>query len=181
VRLVDEAGQVFEMGADVGEGGHVDAPLGEIEVQTTGLMDGYWGAPEATDSAIRDGWFRTGDTGTFEAGHLRIVGRTSTDILKSAGYKIGAGEIEDVLSAAGLLREAAVVGLADPKWGEIVTAVIVPREGLDEATLIARLEAHCAGLLVDYKRPRRYVVVESLPRNALGKVQKASLKQTLFG
>jgi len=166
VRLVDESGH----GVPLGE-------PGEIEVRGDSLMDGYWGRPEATAAAFEDGWFKTGDTAVMDDGYVRIVGRTSTDIIKTGGFKVGAREVEDVVHASGLVTECAVLGTNDPKWGEVVLCVVVPRDGVDtDGDVVARLEVHCASWLVDYKRPRRYRVVEALPRNAMGKVQKAALK-----
>ncbi len=169
LRLVDEAGCEID--------GEKDGEIGEIEVITAGIMDGYWNAPEATAASFREGWFRTGDTGCLEGGALRIIGRTSTDIIKSGGYKIGAREIEDVLMASGMVAEVAVCGMPDPKWGQIVAAFVVPASTAaeDAARLEVELGAYCEARLVDYKRPRRFVCVTSLPRNALGKVQKAAL------
>lgn len=167
LRLVDEDGQPV-----------ADGVAGEIEVRGAGLMLGYWGRPEASAEAFREGWFRTGDTGIREGGYVRIVGRTSTDIIKTGGFKVGAREIEDVLMASGLLRECAVLGSADPKWGEVVLAVVVAREArADRAALAESLARHCERHLADYKRPRRFEWAEALPRNALGKVQKAALRK----
>lgn len=176
LRLVDEHG------ADAGTG------PGEIEVRSDGLMDGYWGRADATREAfraapdeastkegdLRSAWFRTGDTAVVDAGSWRILGRTSTDIIKSGGYKIGAGEIEDVLMASGRFAECAVLGVPDAKWGEVVGAVVVLREG--QAAVDAELVAHLERHLVDAKRPRRWAFVEALPRNAMGKVKKAELR-----
>ena len=168
VRLVDEVGSPVGVGEP-----------GEIEVRGDNLMAGYWGRPEATAASFRDGWFRTGDTAVLEKGdgdgYVRIVGRTSTDIIKTGGFKVGAREVEDVLMASGLVTECAVLGVEDARWGEVVAAVVVPG-GVD----LPALEAFAAQHLADYKRPRRFAVVEGLPRNALGKVQKAGLKG-LFG
>lgn len=162
VRLVEEADGVLRV-VEPGE-------PGEIEVRGDNLMVGYWGRPEATAASFRDGWFRTGDTAVLEDGYVRIVGRTSTDIIKTGGFKVGAREVEDVLMASGLVRECAVLGVEDERWGEVVAAVVVGLQVEVEA-----LESFAAAHLADYKRPRRYVLAESLPRNAMGKVQKAAL------
>ena len=158
----------------VGEGGDevADGELGEIEVRGAGLMAGYWGRPEATAQSMRGDWFKTGDTAVREDGYVRIVGRTSTDIIKTGGFKVGAREVEDVLMASGVLVECAVLGVPDPRWGEVVAAVIVPMGQVD----VAALEGWVADRLVDYKRPRRWSLVDALPRNALGKVQKPGLR-----
>ncbi len=161
----------------VNESGHEVAPgePGEIEVGGDSLMDGYWGRPEATAAAFGNGWFKTGDTAVMDDGYVRIVGRTSTDIIKTGGFKVGAREVEDVVLASGLVTECAVLGANDPKWGEVVLCVFVPRAGAADE-VVTQLAAHCASSLVDYKRPRRYRVVDALPRNAMGKVQKTALK-----
>lgn len=162
VRLVEEVDGVVRV-VEPGE-------PGEIEVRGDSLMAGYWGRPEATAASFRDGWFRTGDTAILEDGYVRIVGRTSTDIIKTGGFKVGAREVEDVLMASGLVAECAVLGVADERWGELVAAVVV-----GPAVDVPALEGFAAQHLADYKRPRRYAVAESLPRNAMGKVQKKAL------
>lgn len=166
VRVVDESGT---------EVPHDGRTMGEILVTTPALFDGYLGDDAATTAAMRDGWFVTGDTATIDAdGYLRIAGRTSVDIIKSGGYKIGAGEIEDVLLEHASVAEVAVRGCPDPDLGEIVVAWVVPAPGT--AFDVDVLREHAAGLLARYKQPRAIHLVESLPRNAMGKVQKARLE-----
>ncbi|TYL54991.1 AMP-binding protein [Nocardioides sp. BGMRC 2183] len=150
--------------------------IGALEVRGPMLFDGYLGRPEATAEArTTDGWFRTGDIATCDAdGFHRIVGRASTDLIKSGGYRIGSGEIESVLLDHPAVAEVAVVGLPDPDLGQRVAAFVVPertpRDGLaDELTGLV------AEALSWHKRPRDVVFVESLPRNAMGKVQKKRL------
>ncbi len=170
VRIVDDAG------VPCGDG------PGEIEVRGDSLMTGYWGQPEATAAAFRDGWFRTGDTAVRDAGSYRIVGRTSIDIIKSGGYKLGAREIEDALMASGRFAECAVLGVPDATWGEVVGAVVVLAPGaapVEAATLLADVTPGLRALLADYKLPRRLVVADALPRNAMGKVQKVALRDVL--
>lgn len=165
VRVVDDQGRVVAPGES-----------GEIEVRGVGLMSGYWNNPTATAAAYRDGWFRTGDVAILDAdGHHRIVGRLSTDIIKSGGFKIGAREIEEVLAAHPGVREVAVVGLADARWGELVAAALVPRDP-SEADLVASLDGWCRDRLADYKRPRRWHIAEHLPRNAMGKIVKPEVR-----
>ncbi len=167
-RLVDDGGSVRCR--------HDGESIGELQVTGPMLSDGYWRQPAATAaSRTADGWFRTGDIASIDAdGWHRIVGRASTDLIKSGGYRIGAGEVEDALLAHPAVREAAVIGVPDADLGERVVAfVVAERVGrpVSEADLIAfvgdRLSAH--------KRPRRIVFVPALPRNAMGKVQKRNL------
>lgn len=145
---------------------------GELHVRAPLLFKGYLNRPEATaESFMADGWFRTGDIATIGPdGWHRIVGRASTDLIKSGGYRIGAGEIENALLAHPAVREAAVVGTPHDDLGEQVTAYVVA-DGVGEKQLIdfvaERLSVH--------KRPRVVHLVGSLPRNAMGKVVKARL------
>jgi len=142
----------------------------ELQVRARWLFSGYLNRPEATaDAWTEDGWFRTGDTAAVdEDGRFRIVGRTSVDVIKSGGYKIGAGEVEDALLAHPAVREAAVVGLPDDDLGQRVVAFVVGEGGVD-------LTEHVATVLSAHKRPREVRWVDALPRNAMGKVQKQAL------
>jgi malonyl-CoA/methylmalonyl-CoA synthetase len=167
VRLVDESGEVLA--------GWGPDSVGEIEVRGPNLFLGYLNRPDATDAAFRDGWFRTGDVGSrTEDGQLRIVGRRATDLIKSGGYKIGAGEIENVLAEHPGVIEVAVTGEPDPDLGERIVAWVVagsPVPDPDELTeLVARL-------LAPHKRPRVVRFLDALPRNDMGKVLKRSLGQ----
>jgi acyl-coenzyme A synthetase/AMP-(fatty) acid ligase len=138
------------------------------------VFAGYLNRDEAT-RAVRDddGWFYTGDVATRAPdGQLRIVGRRSTDIIKCGGYKVGAGEVEAALLEHPEIAEAAVVGLPDDDLGERIVAFVVARAPIDAATL----EDHVAHRLSPHKRPREVRFVDALPRNAMGKVQKAALR-----
>ena len=118
VRLVDDDGNTIE-GSD-------DETIGEIEVRGPNLFLGYLNRPDATAEAMRDGWFRTGDMATRDArGYIRIVGRRATDLIKSGGYKIGAGEIEGALREHPAVQDAAVTGEDDADLGERVIAWVV--------------------------------------------------------
>jgi len=149
-----------------------DDGLGELEVHAAALFDGYLGRPDATAAAFTgDGWFRTGDIATIgHDGMHRIVGRASVDLIKSGGYRIGAGEVEDALLAHASVREAAVVGVPHDDLGQEIVAYVVA-DGVTEAALVA----FTAERLSWHKRPRRIVFLDELPRNALGKVRKQSL------
>ncbi|GAB3289826.1 acyl-CoA synthetase [Parasphingorhabdus pacifica] len=166
LRLVDEAGVEIEVSDD--------ETVGEIHVRGPNLFTEYLNRPDATQAAFVDGWFRTGDVATRAPdGYIRIVGRTATDIIKSGGYKIGAGEIENALLEHPAVAEVAVAGEDDPDLGERIAAWIVPAPGrsADET----ELSDHVARLLTPHKRPRVVRFVEALPRNEMGKVMKKAL------
>lgn len=166
VRLVDDSG------AEVSEG----AP-GEIEVRGSTVFHEYWQRPEATGEAFRDGWFRTGDTAVVAQGVYRILGRTNIDILKTGGHKVSALEIEEALREHSAIRECAVVGLPDAEWGECVAAALVLNDGqmLDLETL----RTWAKDRLAVHKVPSRLLLLDDLPRNAMGKVTKPAVR-TLF-
>ncbi|MGH1341802.1 MAG: class I adenylate-forming enzyme family protein [Nannocystales bacterium] len=166
-RVVDEHGSPVEPGV-----------VGELQVQTPAMMSAYWKNPEATTSSFDGPWFRTGDVVQRDAdGYLRIVGRMSVDIIKSGGFKISAREIEEVLLLHPAVAEVAVVGLPDETWGERIEAAVVLVDSLPDAQ--EALVAHALAALADYKKPRAVHVVDTLPRNALGKLQKVALKRQL--
>jgi len=157
VRLVDDGGEI-----------------GEIEVRGPNLFLEYLNRPDATAAAFVDGWFRTGDMAVLDPdGYVRIVGRRATDLIKSGGYKIGAGEIENALLEHPGVAEAAVTGEPDEDLGERIVAWIVPAPGAFPAE--AELADHVARLLSPHKRPRVVRFLEALPRNDMGKVLKRSL------
>jgi malonyl-CoA/methylmalonyl-CoA synthetase len=148
--------------------------LGAVEVRGPGIFDGYLNRPDATAAShTPDGWFATGDIGRWtESGALALVGRSSTDLIKSGGYKIGAGEIENALLEHAAVAEAAVVGLPDADLGERIVAFVVPAGA---APPERELVDHVATLLAPHKRPREVRFTDSLPRNDMGKVQKSRL------
>ncbi|MGQ4616399.1 AMP-binding protein [Nocardia sp. R7R-8] len=152
---------------------HDGESIGGLEVAGPMLFDGYLNRPEATaQSWTEDGWFRTGDVAAIDAeGFHRIVGRESVDLIKSGGYRVGAGEVETVLLGHPAVAEAAVVGLPDDDLGKRITAFVVLRAAATERELID----HVAAELSVHKRPREIRVVDALPRNAMGKVQKKKL------
>jgi len=167
IRLVDETGAPITSGAS-----------GEIEVSGPTVFKEYWERPIETKDAFRGPWFRTGDVAVLEGGSYRILGRQSTDIIKTGGYKVSALEIEEMLRTHPLVAEVAVVGKEDLEWGERVCAAIVLKEG---ATLSRReLREWGKERLAPYKAPSKVMFPESLPRNPMGKVIKAKVKD-LFG
>jgi fatty acid CoA ligase FadD36 len=148
--------------------------IGELQVRGATLFSGYLNRPDATASAYAaDGWFRTGDIAAIDAGgNHRIVGRASTDLIKTGGYRVGAGEVENHLLSHPGVHEAAVVGVPHADLGQEIVAYVVA-DGVAAATLI---EFVATGLS-RHKRPRRVHVVDTLPRNAMGKVQKGLLHE----
>lgn len=167
-----------EHGAAVPEDGE---SIGRLQVRGTTLFDGYLDNPDATAaSRTEDGWFNTGDVAAIDAsGFHKIVGRESTDLIKSGGYRVGAGEVETALLGHPGVAEAAVVGLPDADLGQRIVAFVVARETeAGERGLSAdgsELIDHVAQELSAHKRPREIRVLAELPRNAMGKVQKALL------
>lgn len=161
-RLVDDSGAVIERDGST---------IGELQIRGATMFDEYLNRPDATSESFDGDWFRTGDAAVIDAGGFhRIVGRQSVDIIKSGGFKVGAGEVEAALLTHPAVTEAAVVGVHDADLGQRIVAYVVC-EGVDEAALIE----HVAVLLSVHKRPREVRVVHMLPRNAMGKVQKTLL------
>lgn len=163
LRLVDEAGvEITEL-----------ETVGEIQVRGPNLFTEYLNRPDATAAALADGWFRTGDMATRDAdGYVKIVGRKATDLIKSGGYKIGAGEIENALLEHPGVAEAAVTGEPDDDLGERIVAWVVPSGSPPSA---AELADHVSKLLAPHKRPRVVRFLDALPRNDMGKILKRAL------
>ena len=161
-------------------GGEVEDGVrrGELEVRGPAVFHEYWRRPVETDKAFVDGWFRTGDMAVLSDDRYRLLGRTSVDILKSGGYKISALEIEEVLRDHPAIAEVAVVGVADEEWGQRVAAAVVVAQ--DQILELDELREWGKERLAPYKVPTLLEVVESLPRNALGKVTKPQVVE-LFG
>lgn len=163
IRLKAESGELIES---------EDEP-GEIQVRGPGVFLEYWNRPDVTEDSFDDGWFRTGDVAVVENGYFRIMGRQSIDIIKSGGYKLSALEIEAALLDHPSIRECAVVGVPDETWGEAVSAAVVL-----EAGTTLRLEAlreWSRDRLSSYRIPKRLLVLDQLPRNAMGKVTKPAV------
>ena len=178
--------------------GHVGLPLpgvevrlaggrqGEIEVRGPQVFQGYWGRPDETAAAFRDGWFRTGDEARLgRGGYYRILGRRSIDIVKTGGYKVSALEVEAVYRAHPAVHDIAVVGVAHAEWGEQLHAAWVPataggtrNAGAPDG---AELRAWGKARLASYKVPHGFTAVPALTRNAMGKVRKAAVRDMLVG
>ncbi|WP_405769001.1 acyl-CoA synthetase [Streptomyces sp. NBC_00080] len=168
LRLVDEDGAAVE--AYDGES------VGEIQVRGPNLFTEYLNRPDATAAAFTsDGWFRTGDVAVRDPdGYVRIVGRKATDLIKSGGYKIGAGEIENALLEHPGVREAAVTGEPDADLGERIVAWVVPADP-EALPAESELADHVARRLAPHKRPRVVRYLDALPRNDMGKIMKRAL------
>jgi malonyl-CoA/methylmalonyl-CoA synthetase len=166
VRLVDDARQPL--------GVRDDATIGEVAVRGPNVFAGYLNRPDSTATVCdADGWFYTGDLATMAAdGYVRIVGRRATDLIKTGGFKVGAGEVEAALLEHPTVREAAVLGVPDDDLGEKIVAYVVLREALEPEVLTDFV----ARSLSPHKRPRVVRIVDELPRNAMGKVVKAPLR-----
>jgi acyl-CoA synthetase (AMP-forming)/AMP-acid ligase II len=147
-------------------------PGGEILAQSNHNLEAYWENPEATSEAQADNWFHTGDGGEFEDGYLTISDRKK-DVIISGGENVSSIEVEDVLNSHDAVREVAVIGIPDERWGELVTALVVT-DG--SAVTADDLIAHCRARLAGYKTPKRVEFMDALPRTATGKLQKFKLR-----
>ncbi|MEN9888342.1 MAG: Long-chain-fatty-acid--CoA ligase [Pseudomonadota bacterium] len=157
-----------------------DLPVGEVgEVLIGGdsVMAGYWRNPEATAAAICDGWLWTGDMGCLDADGFLTLKDRSKDLIISGGSNIYPREVEEVLLTAPGVAEVSVVGAPDAEWGEVVVAFVVAAPGA--AVDAAALDAHCIAHIARFKRPKRYVLVDALPKNNYGKVLKTELRTRL--
>jgi len=149
--------------------------IGEVCVRGDTVMRGYLNNPDATAKTLANGWLHTGDLGRFDAhGYLTLVDRNK-DLIISGGSNIYPREVEEVLLRHPAVAEVAVIGERDAQWGEAVVAVIVARTGVDAPAL----DAFCLGHIARFKRPKRYVFVQELPKNAAGKVLKRELRGLL--
>jgi malonyl-CoA/methylmalonyl-CoA synthetase len=145
-------------------------------VRSPSVFSGYFGRPEATAEAFADGWYRTGDVAAVAPdGYVSILGRTK-ELVISGGFNVYPAEVEGVIAEHAGVAEVAVTGTPSDEWGEVVTAWIVPAAGAGEA-LVEAVSEFAAQRLAPYKRPRIIRIVETLPRNALGKVVKHRLGQ----
>jgi fatty-acyl-CoA synthase len=166
LRVVDEAGAAAPPGA-----------RGEVLVRGPHVMTHYWRSPATTHEAFRDGWFHTGDIGHVDAGGDLWIDARKDDLIKSGGERIYPAEIEDLLRASPGIRDVAVIGRPDPTWGEVPVAVVVA-SGARPVTLADILD-HLEGRIARFKQPKAVVLVDDLPRSALGKVLRYRLRETI--
>ncbi|WP_318217228.1 acyl-CoA synthetase [Streptomyces sp. SCL15-6] len=170
--LFVDARVVDEDGKDVPDG-----TPGEVVYRSPQLCEGYWDKPEETEAAFRGGWFHSGDLAVRDAdGYLTIVDRVK-DVINSGGVLVASRQVEDALYTHEAVAEAAVVGLPDERWIEAVTAVVVRRGEVTEDELIA----HAREKLTAFKAPKRVLFVDTLPRNASGKILKRELRDRFAG
>ncbi len=165
VRVLDETGSPVQPGQ-----------VGEICVRGEVVMRGYWNRPEATAASIRDGWLYTGDMGAFDDDGFLTLKDRSKDVIISGGSNIYPREVEEVLLAHERVVEVSVVGHPDPEWGEVVVAFIVAS---GETIAEDELDGLCLEKIARFKRPRRYVFLDALPKNNYGKVLKTALRDLL--
>ncbi|MBT2690630.1 long-chain-fatty-acid--CoA ligase [Bacillus sp. ISL-47] len=168
IKIIDDSGNPLPVGA-----------VGEIAIKSPAVSAGYWGKPRETKATFVDGWCKTGDLGKFdEEGFLTIAGRKK-DMIRSGGENIYAAEIEDVLFRHEAVKEVSIIGIPDPKFIEAVCAVIVKKEGkkLTEEEVIE----YCKKQLASYKKPKKVIFVDELPRTPSGKVQKFVLRNKYRG
>jgi long-chain acyl-CoA synthetase len=147
--------------------------VGEVAIRGENVMIGYWNKPDATAAALDGGWYRSGDLGYMdEHAYVYLVDRAK-DMIVSGGENVYSTEVEDALYRHPAVLEAAVFGIPDARWGEVVHAVVVPRSDVDESELLR----HCRELIAGYKVPERIELrTEPLPKSGAGKVLKRELR-----
>jgi long-chain acyl-CoA synthetase len=163
VRIVDPEGKDVSV-----------SQVGEVIVRGYHIMKGYWNLPEETAEVLRDGWVHTGDLGYFDSkGYIYLVDRKK-DVIISGGFNIYSKEVEDVIASHPKVKEVAVIGVPDDKWGEAVKAIVVPKDGerLTEKEIIN----FCRDRIAHLKKPKTVDFIRELPRNPYGKVMKMLLK-----
>ena len=150
---------------------------GEIEAKGTAVMLGYWNNPKANADTLKDGWLRTGDVGRLDEDGFLTLSDRSKDVIISGGTNIYPREVEEALLTHADVREVSAIGVPDADWGEIVVACVVLNPGA--AADDAKLDAHCLASIARFKRPKRYVYLDALPKNNYGKVLKTSLREMM--
>jgi long-chain acyl-CoA synthetase len=166
IRVSDEQGHELPPGT-----------MGEVLIKGDSVMAGYWRNEAATAAAIRDGWLYTGDIGCLDPDGFLTLKDRSKDLIISGGSNIYPREVEEALLLAPGVAEAAVVGAPDPEWGEVVVAFVVLHANAQ--TTVQALDQHCLAHIARFKRPKRYVVLDELPKNNYGKVLKSDLRTRL--
>ncbi len=166
IRIVDDEG------ADLPAG-----DIGEVLIRSRSVISGYWNNPQETAAAIRDGWFYTGDLGFLDEDRYLFIVDRKKDMVISGGVNIYTKEVETVLYRHPAVREAAVFALPDDEWGEIVTAAVSLRIG--QSASEGELIDFCKGQMASFKKPKRVVFLDELPKNPSGKILKRELRREL--
>lgn len=167
IKLEDDEGKII---TDEGE-------AGQVMIRGPQVFLEYINLSEKTKDSFKEGWFLTGDVAVLEKGYFKLLGRDSIDVIKSGGYKISALEIEDILLGHPNIKECAVIGKEDKKWGQIVVSAIVIRE---KELSIEEVQKWCSKSLSGYKIPRIIKIIEELPKNSMGKITKTKLKKLFW-
>ncbi|MFT7463791.1 MAG: acyl-CoA synthetase (AMP-forming)/AMP-acid ligase II, partial [Pseudohongiellaceae bacterium] len=167
IKIIDDAGRPLGVGE-----------IGEVCIRSPANMVGYWNRPEATAATLRDGWIHTGDAGSVDEGGCVFVCDRLKDLIISAGENIYPAEVESALCGHEAVAEAAVIGIPDERWGELIKAFVVVRAGY---TFEAReITEHCRKFLADFKVPHFLEALASLPRTPSGKIKKALLRRPFW-
>jgi long-chain acyl-CoA synthetase len=166
VRITDKDGNPLPAGE-----------TGEVEAKGTAVMLGYWNNPKANAETLKNGWLRTGDVGRLDEDGFLTLSDRSKDVIISGGTNIYPREVEEALLTHDDVREVSAIGVPDPDWGEIVVACVVLEQGASPDD--AKLDAHCLASIARFKRPKRYVYLDALPKNNYGKVLKTELRQMM--
>jgi long-chain acyl-CoA synthetase len=166
VRITDKNGKPLPPGE-----------TGEVEAKGSAVMLGYWNNPKANAETLKDGWLRTGDVGRLDEDGFLTLSDRSKDVIISGGANIYPREVEEALLTHDDVREVSAIGVADPDWGEIVVACVVLEQGA--APDDAKFDAHCLASIARFKRPKRYVYLDALPKNNYGKVLKTELREMM--
>jgi len=168
IGILDEAGNVLNSGE-----------RGEVCIKGPNVVAGYENNPEANAKSYTNGWFRTGDQGFLDGdGYLTLTGRLK-ELINRGGEKIGPREIDEVLLTHPAVAEAVAFGVPHATWGEEVAAAVVLKEGSPATE--AELLAFSKERLADYKRPKKFYIVETIPRTATGKIQRGAVAKALAG
>lgn len=166
VRITDADGKPLPVGE-----------TGEVEAKGPAVMLGYWNNDKANAETLKDGWLRTGDVGRLDEDGFLTLSDRSKDVIISGGTNIYPREVEEALLTHPAVREISAIGVPEPDWGEVVVACVVlePGASADDAAL----DAHCLANIARFKRPKRYVYLDALPKNNYGKVLKTELREMM--
>jgi fatty-acyl-CoA synthase len=151
---------------------------GEVLAQSNTVLAGYWENPDASEAALEDGWFHTGDGGTLDDGGYLTISDRKKDVIITGGENVSSIEVEDAVFSHPAVAEVAVIGIPDEKWGELVTALVVPAPG--QQVTAEEIIAHCRGRIAGFKLPRRVEFRDAIPRTATGKIQKFKLREPFW-